>query len=595
MAFDPENSADIGRLNKAIIWSEKKLRPFREQKKERLTQMVGSHYGENGASDRVPINMTQLGVRIMNRSISTRFPQGLVTTRSPELTSAAVDFELALNYQIKQMDLSTQLDSVKMEAILGMGIMKVGVAPEGEDSGEAGYCHSPGMIFADPVLFEDYITDMTAKRRDQIGYEGNRFRVPLDWARDNPLFDKKLREELTAADLSENSTNGGDDSKSETLSQGTGPFNEEYEDHIELIEIWMPRERLVLTLVDGKDKVLRVVRWEGPKSGPFRKLGFGEVPGNLIPLCPASSWEDLHSTTNRLFNKAVRQAERQKTLLGVQAHAKDDGQRIVDAEDGQAIHIDSKDGIQEFSTGGASQQTLGMVVWAKDMLSYMGGNWDAIGGLASQSDTVGQDRMLAASANQTVREMQEITLKFAKEVIEDIAWYLWTDPLVEMQLTKKIPNTTVEIPITWNQDRKSGKFFQYNFDVDPYSLKDMTPTERESAITQFVTQVLLPASPMMAQSGAAIDWEKFIKLFSKNMRLPEMNDLITYAAGERAPVPGPATPSGPGMPANTTRNYVRESRSGATRQGKDQVLVQTLMGGGGAQPSEMAGLLRPSA
>lgn len=591
--FDPESARDITRLRQAMSWSEKKLRIFREQKMRVLRQYVGANYGENGAPDRVPINMMELGVSIYARQIAAKAPQALVTSPYRDLSSGAADLELAVNYLAGQIDMESALNEAGLEALFGMGILKVGIAVQNAPADEEGYLHDAGQVFVDPVLFDDFIIDMTAKRWEQASYMGNRFRVPVEWARDNPAYDKKLRQKLSVNRGADDYERGsGDSIHPESLSQGQQPIIDEYQEYVDLIELWMPDEKLIVTLADGVDDTpLRTVDWKGPKHGPYHRLLFGKVPGNLIPLAPVQLWIDLHDAVNRLMNKTIRQAERQKTVLGVQGHAKEDGSRIVDANDGEAILTENPDGVKEFNMGGANQQTQATVIWMKDLLGYMGGNWDSIGGLASQSATAKQDQLLNDSASERVKSMQSDMTNFTKKVFTDVAYYMWNDPLINLPLTKRIDGTDLSIPVNYTSQRNMGRFFDYNFDVNPYSMPVKSPEARANAITDFVTKIMLPVAPIMAQQGISLDWEKFFKMFARYMHEYELNDLIIYSRGEQIPSRESIEP--PGMPQSTTRTNVRVNAPAATRQGKDQVLASALMGVG-SQPSEAAGLMRPS-
>jgi hypothetical protein len=581
--FDPESPTDVSRLRESIRWSEKRSRKYLEQNFEMIKQLVGFNYGENGSSDKVPINMVALGNSIFQQRISPHSLQALVTTTFPELLPGAADLELAQNFQANQINLVTGIRECVQSAMFSFGVMKTGVSTSHDPD-------DPGEFFADPVLTENFLWDMTAKRLDQVGHMGDRFSVPLEWAKENPNFDRRIRSKLSA-NMTDGEQNSQGDIHSETLSKGEGPITEEYEDMVDLIDAWLPREGIVLTLADGLDSLpLHTKPWTGPKTGMYDLLGYGDVPGNIMKLGPARLWLDLHDITNRLFNKAARGAERRKTLLGVQGHAAADGQRVVEHDDGDTIYMDHPQGVQEFTTGGADQTTLGMVMWAKQMLAYLGGNWDSIGGLAAQSRTVGQDRLMGESSSEQVKDMQERTYAFTKSIMTKQAWYLWNDPLIQLPLTKPIPGTNLSIPIMFNAQRRMGEFFHYNFSVDPYSLTSQSPADKASAVTQFVTQILLPAMPILQQSGVAVDWERFFKLLAKYMQLPELNQILSYAQGEAQPGRGPVMPP-PGMPANTSRTYERVNRSAPTRGSQDEVAM-SMMFGNEKQPAEMAGMLR---
>ncbi len=571
--MDVQDPTQLKRLREAVKWSEEKLNVFRTHHKEMLKQYVGKHHGPGGAQDKVPINLIELGVNIFQRQIASQAPQGLVTTPHKQLKPTAYMLQLAINYSVRKMQLENALNTAGVEALFMMGILKIGIANDAYIGTDDGHLADPGDLFVEPVLFEDFIVDMTAKRWDKVAYMGNRYRVPLDWVKENSEYEKSVRAKVNA---DEQQTGKQKEVQSDSISKGQDLFREEYEKSVDLIDLWLPREQKIITIVANDEKLppLTQVEWTGPRHGPYHILTFEPVPGNLIPLSPVSLWRDLHDVTNRLMNKAVRQAEDQKTVLGVAGHAKEDGQRTVDAVDGQAILMETPDGLKEFKFNGADPQTLAMVVWAKDMFSYMAGNLDAIGGLSSQSDTLGQDQLLRQSASQRVQDMQQRMARFTRNVISDVAWYIWNDPLVSVPVQIPVGKTGLAVDDVFDVTKKRGDYFAFNFDVEPYSMQQRTPSERLASIMQFSQQVLFPLLPLIAQQGTVVDFEKFFKLFSEYMNLPELADILVYTNGEQHQQPGPQPPP---KSQNTTRKYIREGRSSENRAGRDMDMMKSLM------------------
>lgn len=592
MPFDPENSSHLAQLNTAVEWSDGKLNAFRKNRMQFIRQTVGKHYGENGSSDRVPIPMIAIGTTLFHRQMVSPGPQALITTKIRDLEPGAADLTLVTNHRINEMNLQQTISDVALESLYSISVVKVGISVDGTPSQDGDYVHDPGEFFMDVIEPEDLILDMSARRYGQIGYIGNRFRVPLDWARDNPQFDRKLRGALQASD-SEKVADLDAEDRAESLTRGSGFMIEEYIPHIDLMELWLPKENMVLTFSSTGGPPLRVIERRRGARPLFRFPRLITVPGNIMPLPVVALWMDLHEATNNSYNKAVRQCDRQKTVTGVQGNAKDDGQRVLEANDGDMILLDNPSAVAEFSTGGQSQSNLAMAIWSKDMLDWAGGNWSSIGGLAAQSDTVGQDKLLADNASQAIQHIQDAMREFTKELTMDVAYEEWHNPLSKVRLQKPIGNTGYSVPIEWNPERRMGDFLDYNFDCNPYSRRSRSPQERINEVTGFVTKILLPIMPDLAQNGKAIDWEAFFKLFADYADLPEINRLITYMQGEQYPGRTAEQGSGGGKPTDTTRRYVRENRPAGTQQGKDQALIQTLMGGN-PQSSEMAGLLRPA-
>jgi hypothetical protein len=69
-----------------------------------------------------------------------------------------------------------------------------------------------------------------------------------------------------------------------------------------------------------------------------------------------------------------------------------------------------------------------------------------------------------------------------------------------------------------------------------------------------------------------------IDMIAQLSNVPELSDIVRFVDPEQL-VPVEGTDAGAGKPATTTRRYERVSRSGASRQGRDDVLSRLLMGG----------------
>lgn len=588
---------DVARLRKAVDWSFSKLQPFRQHRLKALTHYCGTHYSDDAAQARVPINLMELAVSIYTRQLAAYGPKVLCTTKKRELKSFSVTLEHAINKLMCRIDIAETLRAVVKDAMFGIGCAKVGLNMS-QTVELGGYTHNVGEVFVDQVLLDDLVLDMSARARDQIMFCGNRYLVPKVDAENSGLFDKKLVKRIAPTNAGPMNENRSDE-RVDTLSKGGSSQVELYEDMIELWDIWLPRERRLVTLscADmGSDDVLRNVEWEGPENGPFHFLSFNDVPGNLMPLPAVGILYDMHESANLLMNKLIAQGLRQKTLQGVSGGDTGDAQRICDAKDGEAVRIDAPDKTKEMRFGGVDAANFAFVVQLKDMFSYFAGNLDSLGGLSPQADTAAQEKMLASSSSVRIRDMQERTVEFTRKVVQDIAYYLWDDPVVNIEVTKKLPGVDVEIPAEFNQSTKQGDFYNYDIDIEPYSMQHKSPGQRLQTFMEFLQGIFIPLAGQMQQEGIVPNMEGIVRTFGRlaNMEA-ELEDVVTFTAmptGADAAGPGGGAPQRALQSPVTKRTYERVNRPGATRSGKDQVLVQALMGQA-SQPSENAAMTRP--
>ncbi len=587
VSFNPENPDHITRLHSAKNWSKEQLKDRRETRLGDYGQFVGPDYsGENVADDSVPINMIELTVDILSRFITSTCPQAEIGSEYESLLPSAADITLAVNQEANRVNLADAFNTWTVEALFCMGILEVGLTTKDTPPDSEGNLYDPGHLFVDPILFDSMILDMSAKRWEQQFFMGHEYQVPLDWAKGNPNFNPDVLEKITAP----NPEHTNNDIASESLSHDPRSMETLFP-MITLEQIFIPTEGLLLHFVAGMEESsprspLQITSWTGPERGMYHPLCFGKVPGNLLPNAPIRQLAALHHQINSLWNKITDQGDRQKTLLFIRGAAAADGSRVVKGSDGDAIYCDDPAGIKEWSSGGANPQTFALALQCKEIYNEMAGNIQALGGLAAQSDTVGQDKIINQNAAGKPQNLQEKTLTAERKVFEDMVFWLRNDPITEYQLVKRIGDTNETIEVPWGPAERAqmGELTRYNYSVDPYSRPNRSPSEKSNIIMQFL-EVFLKAEPGMAQQGMGLNWEYTVKLLSKFAGIPEVRRMIRYVQGEQYPNRGPVEQ--PGMASTTTRNNVRHNVSEATAKGKSQVLISHLMGAG-QQPSEMA-------
>lgn len=584
--IDPSKPDHIKRLQDSINWSYQRLQPFRETRKHGVDQLVGKHYGSAEHKDRVPVNFIELATTIYTHQLVAQAPQALVTTELKNLKAQAYELEVAINHFIrKKIRFAEALQEAVVDALYGMGILKVGICPY-----QHGYEHDTGIVYVEAVSLDDWVHDMTAKRWADVDYMGNKYRVPFDELIEslpNSEAKKKLQPRESSAAFES-------DSVAEISIGDAAVEDNEARDYVELWDIYLPKERLMLTLeafpTDEDDlfasEPLKITEYEGPLHGPFHRLGFSKVPSNTMPLAPVAIWEDLHDLANNIFNKTGRQALRQKTVTGYQGSAQGDAERVRDARDGEMVRMDNPQGVQQFSFGGADQVNLAFAVQLQQLFSYFAGNLDSLGGLGAQSATLGQDQMLAESASQRIKFMQSVTVDFTQRVLHDVAYYMIGDPLLQLPLMKKIPKSDLEVPFTFRSWEMAGDFLDYNFNIEPHSLSFRSPNERLQLVMRLLGEIIMPLSPIMAQQGIVPNFDGILRTIARYSEMSELEDLLTFSAPPTLPTAQQqgTNPKDTGFqlesmprPASSTRRYVRENRSAATQPGTAQVMIQNLL------------------
>jgi hypothetical protein len=584
----------LQRLQTARTYSSKQLRSFRDKNIEFIRQYVGKHYGDYGSTEKNALNMLKLALGVYQRQLVSRTPRVLVTTDSVNAKVGAYELELAANDLLDEMDLGSILKEWVKQALFTIGILKVGLEPADVDD----WTQNTGRPFVENVLFDDWVWDMGAKTPSQCDFMGNRYRVDLEELRSNQMYNPEVVSKITGGDAATNI--GGD--VSSNLASGNTPTRDEFYEKVDLWDIWLPKEQLMLTLLDSDEssQPLRVVEWTGPKHGPYHILRFDTVPGNLMPVSPAMTLFDLSDLLNQLFLKVGAQALRQKTVGVVPGLSAADGsaKNIMEAGDGDVVRgSESGLAIQEMKFGGVDQATFALMMQVRELVSYAGGNLDSLGGLQTSASTVGQEEIIKSSSGSLIGEMQGCVLKAVKPVLQDLSHYVYSDPVASRQLIKTIPGTEIAVPVAWGPEQRSNRFGDFRLDVEPYSLQSKGPGERLTMLMQVVSQIMLPGQQMFAQQGINLNLENLLRTIARYSDMPELVDIVDAGGAPISKAPLPMTLySAPGQvpgqqaggggggytstaSPSTTRNYVRRSEAQQPGVGQSPIVQQLMQSG----------------
>lgn len=451
------------------------------------------------------------------------------------------------------------------EALFSMGIVKVGLHTVGEILN-----HKHGESFVDIVTMDDYFCDMSAKHIDFIDYEGNDYWVDYEELMDSDFLAKGSRD-ITADDYSVIGLQG--EKRAEGIVNSSSA--DVYKDKKWLRDVWLPKEKLLVTYEAKGKKQLKAVEWEGPDSGPYHKLGYSDVPGNLLPLAPSSVWRDLNELANSLFRKLGNQADSQKSVLGFQGGNEENVEAFKRAQDGDGIQWSGQPP-QALTAGGVDPRTLAFFLQTRDLYSYFAGNLDTLGGLQPQAQTLGQEKILSSASNSQLRDMADKTIAVLENIFKALAYYEWHDPIKRRTIEKPIPGTDISLTIELDRKKKKEDFELFDLNIDVYSLQDNSPSARLQKIRTIWREDILPSQPLIQQAGGQVDVQKYIELVAKYSDTHEIEEIVQFA--EPSQTPGVHTPPPPGGGPPQQPPPQGGPQPGQTQQGASQMMQQALLG-----------------
>lgn len=586
-------SLDHERLCKAVSASRQMLSNWRRERREAVKEYIGAHYSEDGQRHKVPYNGLSLYVSIYGRNLIAKNPRVMLSTFDHSLTSTVDAMQNWVNHELERMKFAETIRRIVIDGLFSIGIAKVSLA-DPPQAAKVGWGLKAGEASIQRVDLDDFVFDMHARDFEECGFIGHKYRVPLATVIDSKLYSKS-RKTLTASTPRIYNEQG--DARIETVSKGES-VEDEYEDFVDLWEIYCPRYGAILTFRDDEGvgpaeeidgEPLLGQKWIGPYCGPFHFLPYMIVPGNAMPKGPIQDIIDLHLAQNETLRKIMRQTERAKEIYGVQGGADADGNRTLQSNDGDMVKIDNPANIARMQFGGAQQEVIAASLAFKNLFDEAAGNISTLGGLSAQAKTATQEKMLNDNSGAGVADKQETTISFVSSVVKALCWYWWHDPYKVMRTKYELPGLERSITrYVKPQQRQQGRFEDLDIKVDPYSMAHSTPQMRIQGLIQIIKELWVPlAQPAMAQ-GITPDLRKLFKLAGKYFDQPDLERIL----GITEPMGQPQNGGGATMPQSTERRYVRESMPGRTQKGSDLNLMSSLLGvdpGGAQKNGQLAG------
>ena len=585
-----EKDIDIDRLAEAIRLGRLSLRKPREERRELARSSTGIHWNDEGARQKVPFNLVNLYLDVVVTALISSDPRVMLSTFDKSIKPKVAAMETWANREIAKMELGSMIQRIIVDSLYSIGIAKVALGTP-VDSSRLAWQQTAGSAFIEPIDLDDWVHEANMRDFRASNFMGHRYRAHLDVVKSFDEFDKKARKGLEpTVDQAYNATG---DERISMLGRGYYGANAlEFEDMLDLWEIYLPRHRLVITFAgdvtgggDGNGLVeLRRQRFIGPAWGPYLFLGYSWPPGNAMPIAPLQNLTDLHEFVNTTARKLMRQTDRQKSNLFVQGGAMEDGSRIQESNDGDIIRVDNPEKIKEVNHGGPDPKNFQMLENAINRFSYFADNLEMAGGLSPQSKTATQDKLLAENASRTMMAKQQRVLQFTDDVVTSLCWYWWNDPFKVMQTTYSLPGLP-EFQVTRKvspEDRKKVKFEELDIQVDPYSLSHQTPQQRLQMIDELMQKVLIPGAQVFQSQGIVPNLNKYMELRAKYANMPDACELVTFQAPPSTDTQQGGGPAGPGAPPPGQTEHIRNNVSTTTPQAQSREAINNMQDAAGS-------------
>lgn len=585
----------IPRLIQAMRKSSLVMFPYRVNRKKMIAHDAANEWSDKAYDLRRPWNGIGLFRRVILQTLINTTPRCLLSTWNRDHKIPVKSAQDWANRQFDRINLADQLRRWFDDALHLMGIMKVGITTP-LDAERAGWRTFAGEAFAATVDFDDYICDVQARNLDELSFEMHRYRASAEMA--NTMF--KLRGSDKLSGETPQSFNNDGDERIGFLGKGfEGGEYDEFGEMTDLWEVYLPGHRKLLTfrchggkLPSSSDDLLETREYVGPDGGPFVKLAYLWVPGNLFPRGPIMDLFPLDETINQQLRKVLRQAERFKQIDIYSGAATKDMERIRDASDGEPIKVDKLNEIKQWMSGPPNAALFGVTQAIMQIFNKLAGNMDTLGGLARQAGTAAQESQLNQNAGGFVGMLQRASTAGTSKVMSNLLWYYWNDPQGVMETEYKLdtnPNVGINRQIhpagatdengQPQEHRRDLPWEDLDVKVDPYSLTADTP-QSKLANLRGIVQTLTPMQQFLAPQGIAIDYKFWLSKEAEYANNPDIAELVhlfdDQGASEQPGAQHDATKS-----PVTSRTVTRKNESEQTDAGQSKDFMQQLMGAQG--------------
>lgn len=563
------------RLFKAVEHSYRELRKFRDLNRSLIEEFTGPAYTDNETHPVKYINLMSQAVEGYTMLLVGANPQVAAEVIDKRLRGFSNHFVIAINNLLDEIQIRDTLRDFVRNAFFSLGIIKVHMADSGELVAEDDILMDPGMPFASVVSIDDWVHDYSAKRWTECKFQGDMYRIPFDELENSGAFDEDAIKDLQPSTQMNDRNERVEDMTREGFAQSS-----EFEDMIDLIDLYIPRDGLIYTFVIDDRRIcslkgdpIAVREWTGNEVGPYKKLCLKPVPDNTMPVPPAAEWVALDKLANNLMRKAARQAKRAKQILAYTPQGADGAARIRQASDGDMVEVQDVSEIQPVGVGGVDPAVNSFMLQSMELFDRMAGNLSAILGLGASAESVGQEKLIHGATSRMEQSMQANVMFAANEVVRELAQLLWDDKYMTlpgvMQLEGQ-PGFTADS--TWTPDDREGVFTDYKIQLDIYSMTYQGPGERMMVINQLIQQMYAPLMPILQQQGGTIDMQELTNRYAQMLNQPAISDIIKFQNPVQLPQPDQQMDQPRKAPVSN-RTYTRRNVSAGDESGVPQTNI----------------------
>lgn len=533
-----------GNDSKRTIRNEiKAARTAREKKakfwRKFLKELRGRQYDGDGSPKRIT-NYPYVYMSTFLPELAGREPDVGVNARMQfSNAGTAEDLKLAIGTVLRTQKFLDELRLMVIDGQYAFMFAQTGMCEQGPSDMAAQGIDSGGYFGNEPFLdatmpFVERLSpfyaiwDDSAQDFKRCAYVGHEFTRDSDSVRNDERYDTVAR-----ARLGDGRTQASDDDRERFKS-----FEEELPEFHKLIQLYVAPTRTLYTLVEtsaNEFDILRKVPFYGPRTGPYHMRGFMPATDRVNPVAPAMGWFDAYVELELNEQKMNEQAQAERRVATSPLENADGAKRFKNAKSDDLVLGVGE--VTEVHTGGVTQERLTYRALAKE-------NVENLSAVASvRRENIGADStatgasIVDQAANNRVSDMRRTVVELAKELCEDVKWFIHENASVKLLATKMSPEglpADVMIqggpsvdPMTGMPTPEQTHPDDFECDIDAKSLyMDNAVAARNKAL-QDATFITGPYSMWLAQQGMAVNAIAFNRWFAQAAQIPQLAGWVT--------------------------------------------------------------------
>jgi len=529
-----KNEETRQRLMTAVTGSYEKLAPFRRLMHTLVEEYAGSSYGHGtGPRHEIYLNLMNQAVEAYTMSLAANTPRILISTEYKEMGHFAKTFEVAYNNLMKEIQVEETIRRWVLDAFFCVGVIKVHMADSGQVEIEQDLWMDPGKPFASNVALDNFVFDTSAKKWSEIQYAGDSYRIPFQALKEADLYDQGVVKQLSPTSKFQQ-----EESRLELISRGQSCDSDEYEPMIDLMDIWIPRDGKIYTFAmdhvkrfENRYEPVAEMEWNGPEFGPYHILSFNDVPENIMPSSPAGHLNNLSKLANNIIRKQGKRARSARRIHTYPPASHQDAQAVQRAGDDAWVKVQDNGELKDVQIGGVDAENQGFLQGIIQMFDRMAGNLQLQAGLGATAPTARQEQLVARHASKKEAQMQHRVIKGTQSLIRDLGFLLWHDNVRSTPGEYALEGMQeIIVEADWSPEYREGDFFDYNMDIDIYSMGYQSPKDRVQNIVEVVNMIAMHQESLQ-MSGGRIDLQRLVELYSELTNEPRLKEVITFAGG----------------------------------------------------------------